>query len=160
LNVWLRGSSNSADGVAVNRRVAPAEHAQTLLANDPLQNAFAVQTGMLLDRQKGHPDGVLARSWQSDTQRGALTRKKLVRNLNQNTRAVTGLRIAAAGASVGQVDQDLNALLDNLVALVAANAGNKADATRVMLMRRVVKTPRRRQSVICLPMLQKHLPRV
>ena len=58
-----------------------------------------------------------------------------------------------------EIDQDLNSLLDNLMALLAANAGNKADATGVVLERWIVETLRRRQSVICLPTVQKISPK-
>ena len=40
----------------------------------------------------------------------ALPREELVRNLDQDARAVAGLRVAAAGAAVREVDQDLDAL--------------------------------------------------
>jgi hypothetical protein len=59
---------------------------------------------------------------------------------------------------VGQIDQDLNALLNNLMALLTANAGDKPHAAVVVLLPRIVKTLPRRQAVICLPALQKILP--
>jgi hypothetical protein len=80
-----------------------------------------------------------------------------VRNLNQHTGAVAGLRIAAAGAAVGQVDQDLNALLNDGVSLLSADAGYKADAAGVVLGRRVIEALRGRQTVVCLPIRQKML---
>jgi hypothetical protein len=71
--------------------------------------------------------------------------KEFVRNLNQNASAIAGFRIAAAGAAMSQVDEDFNSLADNLVAFFAANAGYKANAARVMLVRRVVETLRGRE---------------
>src|SRR5258708_300128 len=56
-----------------------------------------------------------------------------------------------------QVDKDLDALFDDLVALLAANAGDKSDAAGIMLVRRVIKTLRRRQTVVCLPVRQRYL---
>src|SRR5689334_25235462 len=81
-----------------------------------------------------------------------------MRNLNQHTGAVAGLRIAAASATVGQVDQNLNTLLNDGVALFATDAGHKTNAAGVALGCRIVKTLRRRQTVVCLPMLQKNAP--
>jgi len=52
-----------------------------------------------------------------------------------------GLRIAAA-ARVRQIQQDLYALEDDVVALVALDAGYKANAAGVVLMARVVQALR------------------
>ena len=60
-------------------------------------------------------------------------------NLDQNAGAIAGLRIAAAGAAMRQVQQDLNSLFDDVVTLLTANAGDKPDAAGVMLMRRIVE---------------------
>ena len=67
-----------------------------------------------------------------------------MRNLNQDAGAIAGFRIAAAGAAVGQVDQDLDALADDVVGLLAIDAGDKADAAGVVLMLRIVKSLRSR----------------
>jgi hypothetical protein len=80
-------------------------------------------------------------------------------DLNQQSGAVTGFRIAATRAAVRQVDQNLDALLDDLMALLTSDAGDKADATSIVLMRRIVETLCWGQAVICLPMLQKCLLR-
>src|SRR5689334_4438385 len=98
---------------------------------------------MFFDRQKSHADRILAWSRQAETQRLALARKKLVRNLNQHTGAIAGFRIATAGATVSQIDEDLNTLVNNLVGLVAANAGYEADSASIVLVCGVIKTLRR-----------------
>ena len=67
-----------------------------------------------------------------------------MRDLNQNARTVTSFRITSTGATVGQIDEDLYPLFDDLMAFLAANAGYEADAASVVLVRRVVKTLRRR----------------
>jgi len=67
-----------------------------------------------------------------------------VRNLNQHACAIAGFRVAAAGAAVRQVDQNLNSLLNDLMTLIAANAGYEPDTAGIVLVRRVVKTLRRR----------------
>src|SRR5438552_8284781 len=78
-------------------------------------------------------------------------------NLDQQSRPVAGFRITTAGATMRQVNQYLNALLNDLVALLTANAGDKADAACVVLVRRIIKTLRRRQTVVCLPVSQRYL---
>ena|SRR5438132_2614373 len=82
-----------------------------------------------------------------------------MRDLDQQSCPVAGFRITTAGATMRQVNQNLNALLNDLVALLTANAGDKADAASVVLVRRIIKTLRRRQTVVCLPALQKYLLR-
>ena len=63
-------------------------------------------------------------------------------NLNQHARAIPGVRIAAASAAMGQVDEDLDALDDNVVGPLTVDAGDKPDATSIALVARVVKTLR------------------
>lgn len=70
-----------------------------------------------------------------------------MRDLNQDAGAISGLWIAAAGAAVGQIHEHLDALLDNVVAFLAANVGHEPNAAGVVLVRRVVETLRGRQTV-------------
>ena len=55
LDVRLRSARDPADGVGVDGRVPPAEDAQTFLADDALEDAFADQPLVLFDRQKTMP---------------------------------------------------------------------------------------------------------
>ena len=73
----------------------------------------------------------------------------------QHARAIAGFGIATASPTMCQVDEDLNALLDNLMTLFATNAGDETHTASIVLVRRVIKTLRRRQAVLCLPKLQK-----
>ena len=66
-------------------------------------------------------------------------RKELVRNLNQDAGAVAGFRIAAARAAMRQVDEDLNALGDDVVRRFAVDVGDKADTAGVVLVTRIVQ---------------------
>ena len=58
----------------------------------------------------------------------------------KNAGAVAGERIAAAGAAVRQVDQDLQPLPDDLVALLAVHVDDEADAAGIVLEGRIVQT--------------------
>src|SRR6185312_11477188 len=113
---------------------------------------------MLLNRQKSHANGILTGCRQFNSEGSTLADEKLVRNLNQDSGAVSGFRIAAACAAVRQIDQHLNSLFDDLMTLLAANAGYKAHPAGVVLVRRVIETLARRQSVLCLPKLQWNSP--
>src|SRR3954470_18246254 len=109
---------------------------------------------MFLNRQESHAYGVLARRGQFESENRALASKKLVRNLNQDAGTISSFGIAAAGSTMREIYQDLDSLLDDLVALFAANAGDKAHSTSIVLVRRVVETLRGRQTVLCFPKLQ------
>ena len=154
LNVRLRRPRDAPDGIAIYWRIAPTEDGESLFADYALKHAFTVQARMLLYRQECHADRVLSRLGQSNAKRFTLAHEKLVRNLNQHAGTVAGFGIAPAGAAVSQVDEDLNSLLDDLMALVSTNAGDEAHAAGIVLVRRVIKTLRRRQAVSCLPVLQ------
>src|SRR5436190_1958998 len=154
LNVRLRGARDAPDGVSVHGNITPAEDSESLFPDYALKHAFTVQARMLFDGQKGHADRVLTRLGQSNAKRSTLAQEKLVRNLNQHAGTVAGFGIAPAGAAMCQVDEDLNSLFDDLVTLLATNAGDKAHATGIVFVRGIIKTLRRRQAVVCLPVLQ------
>ena len=78
---------------------------------------------------------------------GALAREELVRNLDQDAGAVAGFRIAAAGAAMRQVDQDLQSLEDDVVRLLALDVDHETDAAGVVLVAGVVETLLRGESV-------------
>ena len=129
-----------------DRRVAPAQHREPFFARDPLQDSFGQQAMRRLHRQKHHADAVLARRRQREAQLGALARKELVRDLNQDAGAVAGFRIAAARAAVREVDEDLQSLDDDVVRLLALDVDHEADATGVVLVSRIVETLLDRES--------------
>ncbi len=105
---------------------------------------------MFLDRQERHANCVFSSFWNMESKRQAFANKELVRNLNEDAGAIASLRVATAGAAVGEIDQYLNALENNVVALFTANAGDKADPTSIMLMSRVIQSLCRGQAVFCL----------
>jgi hypothetical protein len=61
-----------------------------------------------------------------------------VRNLDQNARAVTGLRVASARAAVSEIDQNLHALDHNVVRFFSLDARDESDAAGIVLMLRPV----------------------
>jgi hypothetical protein len=70
---------------------------------------------------------------------GQLFAEIVVRNLNQNARAVTHQRIGADSAPVIEILQNLQALLDNRVAFPALDMRYKTDTAGVVLVGRVVQ---------------------
>ena len=61
-----------------------------------------------------------------------------MRHLDEDARAVAGLGVGPAGASVPQVYQDLESLGHDRVGLPALDVGNEADSTGVVLEAGVV----------------------
>ena len=157
LDVRLRGARFAADGVAVHRRIAPAEDGQAFFLGDALEDAFALQAAVLVHGQKTHGHAISARLGQLHAQLAALARKKDVGNLNQDARAVARLRIAARRAAMGEVDEDLKALADDVVAFFAANAGDQAHAAGVVLIAWMIETLRVRDAATMIRCIAWHL---
>ncbi len=68
--------------------------------------------------------------------------------LDQDARAVTGLRVRAHGAAMLQIAENLQPVLDDLTATLIANRADHADAAGVMLAGRVVEALGRTLAVI------------
>ncbi len=146
LDVRLGDAGDAADDAAIHRRIAPAEHGETFLARDALQDAFAAQAIVAFDGEEDHADAVLAGLRELDVQAATFAGEKLVRDLDEDAGAVTGFGIATAGATMGKVDQDLDALAHDLVSAHALDAGDEADAAGIVLVARIVESLRRRQT--------------
>ena len=71
--------------------------------------------------------------------------EEVVRNLHQDAGAVAGKRVGADGAAMGQVLQDLEAVLDDFVARPGLQVGDEADAAGIVLALRIVESLRRRR---------------
>ena len=68
--------------------------------------------------------------------------EELVGDLNQDARAVAGFRIASAGATMREIDEDLDAFCDNLVRWLPFNVDDKANAAGIFLVPRIVQSLR------------------
>ena len=74
-----------------------------------------------------------------DAGRGHLGAIELVGNLDQDAGPVAHQRIGADGAAMGQVLEDLEALLDDRMRFRAGDVGDEADAAGVVLVGRAVQ---------------------
>ena len=99
-----------------------------------------MQAFVFLHWQECHADAVGAGGREFEAQVTALAQKELMWDLEENAGAVSGFGVAATGSAMGQVEQDLNSLVYDVVTFVAANISYEADAAGVMLLRRVVQT--------------------
>ena len=84
--------------------------------------------------QEDHADAVFAGRRQFDALLGHLFAVQRVGQLDQDAGAVAHQLVGAHRAAVVQVLQDLQALLDDGVALLALDVGHEADAAGVMLV--------------------------
>ena len=148
LYVRLRSAGHPPDRVSIDGRVAPTQDSQSLLADDAFQDSFTLKSLMLFDRQERHANGVLALGWQFETKLRTFAGKKLVRDLYEDTSAVSSFGITPTCTSMREVDEYLNPLANDLVILFAANASYKANAARIMLIGRIVKPLRRGKPVL------------
>ena len=132
------------DGAAVRRHFAPAQHAMAFLSYNPLDHAVYIRLVLGLLREKNHPDAVLAGGRQIEAQCLGLAGEELVRHLDQQPSAVARIGVTTASPPVGQVDEDFEALLDDLVRRTSLDVGDEADSAGVMLVPGVVQPlPRR-----------------
>jgi hypothetical protein len=99
-----------------------------------------LQPVVALYRQERHPHPILAGGREGEAELGTLAGEELVRDLDQDAGSVAGLGVAAASAAVRQVDQNLNALDDNVVRFLAFDIGDEADTAGVAFLGWVIET--------------------
>ena len=90
-------------------------------------------------------DGVVAGLGKRDAERRGDHFEELVRNLHEDAGAVAGKRVGADGAAMGQILQDLEALLDDFVARPGLQVGDEADAAGIVFSLWIVESLRRRR---------------
>ena len=95
---------------------------------------------MFVDRQEAHGHAIATRPAKLHSELRTLLRKKFMRDLDQNASAIAGLRVRTRSAAMSQVDQHLETLANDLLALLASNAGNQAHAASIMLILWPVQT--------------------
>ena len=95
---------------------------------------------MFFDRQEDQPYPVFAGQRQREAKPRAGVLEEGVRDLYQDPGPVSGDGIASAGPPVGQIDENLDPLLDDVVRFFAADARDEADAAGIPLKTRVVQT--------------------
>ena len=123
----------------VDGHVAPAQHDLAFGAHRALEFLFARETRSVFLRQEDHADAVLAGRRQRHALLGHFLAIEGIRDLDQDARAVAHQRVGTDGAPVVEVLEDLQALLNDFVALLALDMGDEADAAGIVLIARVVQ---------------------
>src|SRR6185437_4714932 len=135
-----------AEGGIVGGHVAPAEEGEPL-ARDHLRVDVADDLPPArLGGQEQLADGVFTGRGQGEACFLRLLGEELVRDLHQDARAVAHARVGADGATVLEVAQDAQTVLDDLVRLAALDVGDEADAAGILVQRRVVEALRQRRA--------------
>ena len=99
----------------------------------------------LIARHEDVAGGIAAGRRQREAELAALVLEEVVRDLNEHAGAVAGQRVGAHCAAVLEVGENLEGVGDDLMRFAALEIGDEADATRIALVRRIIKTLRRRR---------------
>jgi hypothetical protein len=135
--------------VQVRGHVAPAQDVLALLRDDVLEQELARAALPRIRREEEHADRVAAGTRQLDAELLDLAAEELVRELDDDARAVAAARVAPDRAAVRQVVQQRQALAYDLVRGRAAHVRDEPDAARVALVSpRIVQPLLLRQSVV------------
>ena len=137
-NRRLIGLDALAQAGIVSRHLAPAQHHQAFLDRDAFQGRHAGFEANRLSGQEDVASSVFARRWQLDTQRSGLLAQQPIGSLNQNAGAVSGQGVGTDGTPVVEIDQDLESLANDFVALAILDVGYEADAAAIMFIFAVV----------------------
>lgn len=63
-----------------------------------------------------------------------------MRDLNQDSSAVTGFRVTTARSAMGKVDEDLQSLQYDIVRLLTLNVNYEADAASIVFVTGIVQS--------------------
>jgi hypothetical protein len=135
---------HGAEGGIVDGDLPPGEQVEVLFLDDRLDGTHRVQCGHAGGREEGDTRGIGAGSGQVDALVCEHLAVETVRDLHQDAGAVTGVLLGPRGTTVVEVDQGLDALLDDVVRGPAVHVGNEGDATGIVLVGRVVEPLGRR----------------
>jgi hypothetical protein len=134
-----------AEVARIHRHVAPAEDLQALVGDGLGDDLLHQPEPFRVARHEQVADAVFALLRQPDAELGAFGREEAVRDLDQDAAAVAGLRIRPDRAAVVEVQEDLEALRDDLMGPAVLHVGDEADAAGILLARRIVQALGRRQ---------------
>src|SRR5262249_33297552 len=123
----------------VSRYVAPAQHNLSFFADNLSEQLLTAAAIDRFDRQEYHADSVISGLGQGHAKRGPLFAEEPIWSLEQNAGAVSRVLFATTGTAVFEVNEDLQSLLDQIVALAGLEVDDKSYATGVMLIARIVE---------------------
>ena len=128
-----------ADGVGVYGHVPPPEDLLSLVSYCPLKDVFTYPPLGGVLGQEHHANTVFTLRGKGDAEFGALLLEEQIGHLDENSGAVSGVGVAAAGPPVPEIHQCLDALFDDVVGLYTLDVGDHTDSASVMLKSGVIK---------------------
>ena len=123
----------------VDGHVAPAQHGQAFGRNGLFDDLARLSASRGLARHEELADCVMARPRQVEAELGAFGGEEPVRDLGQDAATVAERGVRPHRAAMVEVDQDLQALFENVVRLAILHVGDKTDAAGIMLPGRIVE---------------------
>jgi hypothetical protein len=102
-------------------------------------------------REKNQPGSVAALRRQFEAGIGRDIPKKRMRHLNQDTGAIAGRGITAAGATVRQIRQNPEGVPDDVMGRMSLDVADHADTAGVVLKLRVIQSFRRSRAADGIP---------
>ena len=130
-DVRLRCAGGVADLAVVDGHVAPPDHLLAFGGHRLLDQLLDLKAPFGIGREEADADAVAPGARQLDARGGAAEER--IGDLQQDSGAVTGVRIGALGAAMLQVAERLEALLDDCVRGLAPELGDQRDAACVVL---------------------------
>ena len=134
-----RVARHGTDRRAVDGHLAPAEHALSVVHHRGLENRLLLAAPPGIAREEAHRDRVVARRRQLHLFLGHLCGEQRMRQLQEHACSVAGARVAAGRPPVGEVLEDLETLLYDLVGRNAAERGDEPEPARIVLERRIIE---------------------
>ena len=130
-NAGLAGARRVAEIGLARGHVAPAQDRLSLFRGDLLEPLLAGAALDFVRGQEQHGDAVTAPLRQLHTLPGKLIPQEAVGDLGEDTGAVAGVDLAAAGAAVVEIAQHLERLLHDAVGRGPLDVGDKPDAAAI-----------------------------
>ena len=124
----------------VDRYVPPAEEGLPLGLDHLRERFLAGAAGGIVLGQEYHPHPVMTRGGEVDAEPRALLAEQPVGDLNEDPGAISGERIGAYRAAMGNVAKEPHPLPDDVVARPVADIHDETDAARIVLMSGVVES--------------------
>ena len=127
------------DGRRIAGDGAPAQQALSLPCRDLVEELDLLAALGLVLREEEHARCEGSGGRQLDVALARGLAEEAIGQLDQDARAVAGLRVAAAGATMLEALEDLDSLADQVVGSLAPDVRHEADTTGVVLLGRVVE---------------------
>ena len=119
---------------------SPAQHVLAEFLEGALEDLLDLGVRALVQRKEAHAHGVLAGFGQVDPDLGAFLQEESMGQLRQDAGAVAGLLLGSARTAVIQIDQDLDALLHDVVGFDVLQVRNETDTAGVVFEPGIVQT--------------------